>query len=100
MPAKGEEIERYDAIIVGGGVIGLACAWRAAQRGLSVCVLERGEPGAGASTVAAGGPAPPAEGGAGGGGGAGLDPSAPRPGAPVAAGVRGGAGRPRPSHPL
>ena len=31
------------------GVIGLACAWRAAQRGLDVLVLERDRPGAGAS---------------------------------------------------
>ena len=35
-------------------MIGLACAWRAAQRGLRVCVLERAEVGAGASRVAAG----------------------------------------------
>ena len=46
--------ERYDVVVVGAGAIGLACAWRAAQRGLDVCVLERGEPGAGASSVAAG----------------------------------------------
>src|SRR3954452_21830911 len=43
----------YDAVVVGGGVIGLASAWRAAQQGLSVLVLERDEPGAGASGVAA-----------------------------------------------
>jgi glycine oxidase len=42
-------------------VIGLACAWRAAQRGLSVTVLERDEPGAGASGVAAGMLAPVTE---------------------------------------
>ena len=36
------------------GVIGLACAWRAAQRGLDVCVLDRAMPGAAASRVAAG----------------------------------------------
>jgi glycine oxidase len=46
--------ERYDVVVVGGGAIGLACAWRAAQRGLRVCVLERGRPGEGASGVAAG----------------------------------------------
>ena len=34
-------MERYDAAIVGGGIIGLASAWRASQRGLRVCVLER-----------------------------------------------------------
>jgi glycine oxidase len=40
--------------VIGGGVIGLAVAWRAAQRGLRVVVLERGEPGSGTSWVAAG----------------------------------------------
>ena len=47
-------VERYDALIVGGGIIGLASAWRAQQRGLSVCVLERGEAGCGATHAAAG----------------------------------------------
>jgi glycine oxidase len=51
----------FDTIIVGGGVIGLACAWRAAQRGLRVVVLERDWPGAGASGVAAGMLAPVGE---------------------------------------
>src|SRR3954469_760388 len=51
----------YDAVVVGGGVIGLSAAWRAAQRGLSVLVLERDEPGAGASGVAAGMLAPVTE---------------------------------------
>ncbi|MFP5361492.1 MAG: glycine oxidase ThiO [Thermoleophilia bacterium] len=50
-----------DVAVIGGGVIGLAVAWRAAQRGLSVCVLERGELGAGASHVAAGMLAPVTE---------------------------------------
>jgi glycine oxidase len=50
-----------DVAVIGGGVIGLAIAWRAAQRGLSVCVLERGELGAGASHVAAGMLAPVTE---------------------------------------
>lgn len=53
--------DRYDVIVVGGGVIGLSCAWRAAQRGLSVCVLERSSAGAGASGVAAGMLAPVGE---------------------------------------
>ena len=53
MPAKGGEIEKAEVVIVGGGVIGLACAWRARQRGLDVRVLDRGAPGA-ASAVAAG----------------------------------------------
>ncbi|MFL5828208.1 MAG: FAD-dependent oxidoreductase, partial [Thermoleophilaceae bacterium] len=39
---------------MGAGIIGLASAWRAAQRGLSVLVLERDVEGAGASGVAAG----------------------------------------------
>jgi glycine oxidase len=53
--------ERLDVVIVGAGVIGLACAWRAAQAGLSVRVLERDEPGSGASGVAAGMLAPVGE---------------------------------------
>jgi glycine oxidase len=48
-------------VIIGGGVIGLAIAWRAAQRGYGVCVLERGELGAGTSHVAAGMLAPVTE---------------------------------------
>jgi glycine oxidase len=51
----------YDAVVVGGGVVGLASAWRAAQRGLSVLVVERDRPGAGASGVAAGMLAPVTE---------------------------------------
>ena len=51
----------HDVVVVGGGVIGLACAWRAAQRGLRVLVLERDTPGAGASGVAAGMLAPVTE---------------------------------------
>ena len=51
----------YDAVIVGGGVIGLCSAWRLAQRGARVAVLERGEPPAGATRVAAGMLAPVGE---------------------------------------
>jgi glycine oxidase len=51
----------YDAVVVGAGAIGLACAWRLAQRGLSVLVLDRDGPGAGASGVAAGMLAPVTE---------------------------------------
>ncbi|MCW2977197.1 MAG: goxB [Actinomycetia bacterium] len=54
-------MERYDAAIVGGGIIGLASAWRAMQRGLRVCVLERERPGCGATSVAAGVLAPDPE---------------------------------------
>ena len=53
--------ERLDAVVVGAGVIGLACAWRAAQSGLNVRVIERSEPGSGASGVAAGMLAPVGE---------------------------------------
>jgi glycine oxidase len=51
----------FDVAVVGAGVIGLAVAWRAAQRGLRVIVLDRAEPGSGTSAVAAGMVAPIAE---------------------------------------
>ena len=51
----------YDAVIVGGGVIGLSCAWRAARRGAGVAVVERARPPAGAGRVAAGMLAPVGE---------------------------------------
>ncbi len=38
--------EQHDVAVVGGGVIGLAVAWRAAQRGLRTLVLDAGEDGA------------------------------------------------------
>ncbi|HEY3497936.1 MAG TPA: glycine oxidase ThiO [Polyangiaceae bacterium] len=41
-------------VVVGGGVMGSACAWELAQRGFSVVVLERSVPGAEASSAAAG----------------------------------------------
>jgi glycine oxidase len=53
------EHAKPDVAVVGGGPIGLASAWRAAQRGLRVCVLDAGEPGA--WHVAAGMLAPVAE---------------------------------------
>ncbi|MFW6091457.1 MAG: glycine oxidase ThiO [Actinomycetota bacterium] len=49
-----------DVVIVGGGIIGLASAWRAAQRGLRVSVVDP-DPGVGASYVAAGMLAPVTE---------------------------------------
>jgi glycine oxidase len=55
------EKRSFDAIFVGGGAIGLSCAWRAAQRGAHVVVLERAEPPAGATRVAAGMLAPVGE---------------------------------------
>ncbi len=51
----------FDLAVVGGGVIGLAVAWRAAKQGLQVIVLERGQPGRGTSYVAAGMIAPVSE---------------------------------------
>jgi len=51
---------RYDAIVVGGGTIGLTSAWRMAQRGMAVAVVDP-EPGRGASWVAAGMLAPVTE---------------------------------------
>lgn len=53
--------QSYDVVVAGGGAIGLACAWRLSQRGLSVLVAERDRPGAGASGVAAGMLAPVTE---------------------------------------
>lgn len=44
---------RYDVVVVGGGIIGLVTAWRAAQRGLSTAVADP-RPGGGAARVAAG----------------------------------------------
>jgi glycine oxidase len=49
-----------DVLVVGGGIIGLAVAWRSAQRGLSVTVLDP-DPGHGANLVAAGMLAPVTE---------------------------------------
>jgi glycine oxidase len=59
--AMSDQNTGYDAIFVGGGMIGLASAWRAAGRGARVCVLERDRPGAGATGVAAGMLAPVGE---------------------------------------
>ncbi len=50
-----------DLAIVGGGIVGLSVAWRAAQTGRCVTVLERGELGGGATHVAAGMLAPVSE---------------------------------------
>ncbi len=60
MPTS-SDTSRQDVAVVGGGVIGLAIAWRAAARGLRVTVLERERIGAGASHVAAGMLAPVTE---------------------------------------
>jgi glycine oxidase len=69
MPAKGGKdvstsasghARRCDVAVIGGGVIGLAIAWRAALRGLTVTVLDP-TPGDGASHHAAGMLAPVTE---------------------------------------
>jgi len=51
--------QEHDVAVIGGGAIGLACAWRAVQRGLRTVVVDSGEPGA--WQVAAGMLAPVAE---------------------------------------
>jgi glycine oxidase len=63
MPAEANVTQRrsFDAVVVGGGVIGLSCAWRAARRGAEVAVVDRGEPGAATTRVAAGMLAPVGE---------------------------------------
>lgn len=48
-------------MIVGGGIVGLAAAWRLARRGARVVVVERESPPAGATRVAAGMLAPVGE---------------------------------------
>jgi glycine oxidase len=40
------QVESFDVAVVGGGAIGLACAWRLQQQGAHVVVLDAGEPGA------------------------------------------------------
>jgi glycine oxidase len=72
MPAKGAHgfvdsassastaVAHTDVLIIGGGVIGLAIAWRAIQRGLNVIVADPA-PGYGASHAAAGMLTPVAE---------------------------------------
>jgi glycine oxidase len=53
--------DRANVVVVGGGIIGLAVAWRLCQRGVSVELLERDGTGEGTSRVAAGMLAPVAE---------------------------------------
>ena len=49
-----DEKRSYDVIVVGAGVIGLACAWRAAGSGARVLVIDRSDPAGGTTRVAAG----------------------------------------------
>lgn len=53
--------DRADIAVIGGGLIGLAAAWRLAQAGCSVVVIERERLGSGASLAATGMLAPAAE---------------------------------------
>jgi glycine oxidase len=54
-------VQSADVIVVGGGVIGLSVAWRAARSGLRVTLLERERVGAGTTWHAAGMLAPVSE---------------------------------------
>jgi glycine/D-amino acid oxidase-like deaminating enzyme len=45
--------EPYDLVVVGAGIIGLATAWTARQRGLRVAVVERHAKAIGASRFVA-----------------------------------------------
>jgi glycine oxidase len=60
MPATPSTERAPDVLVVGGGVIGLGIAWRAAAAGLRVTVVDPA-PGSGASRVAAGMVAPVTE---------------------------------------
>lgn len=53
--------QSFDVAVVGGGIVGLAVAWRAQQRGLRTVVLERDAFARGATHVAAGMLAPVSE---------------------------------------
>jgi glycine oxidase len=64
MPAEAKSLSEkrsYDAVFVGGGIVGLCCAWRASRRGARVVVLDAAQPPAGATRVAAGMLAPVGE---------------------------------------
>ncbi|BDP44124.1 FAD-dependent oxidoreductase (plasmid) [Deinococcus aetherius] len=45
----------WDVVVIGAGIIGAACAWRLAERGLRVRVLERDHPAGGSSGKSAAG---------------------------------------------
>ncbi|HEY5108275.1 MAG TPA: glycine oxidase ThiO [Acidimicrobiales bacterium] len=52
--------EHYDVVVVGGGIVGLSAAWRAARSGRAVALIDP-DPGRGATWAAAGMLAPVAE---------------------------------------
>ena len=54
MPATPSVVKQMSIAIVGGGAIGLSLAWELVQRGHSVCVLDAGAIGGGASWAGAG----------------------------------------------
>lgn len=60
-PAAAELPRAVDLVVIGAGIIGLSVAWEAARRQWEVLVIDRDEPGSGASTVAAGMLAPISE---------------------------------------
>ena len=47
-------MERADVVVIGAGIVGCSIAWRLAQAGRRVVLLDRAEPGAEASSAAAG----------------------------------------------
>lgn len=51
-------VQSEEIVVIGAGVVGLACAWYLLERGHGVTVLDRGEPGLGASFGNAGTIAP------------------------------------------
>src|SRR3546814_14171545 len=55
--------DSFDIVIVGGGVIGMACAETLSRRKLRVCIIEKGEAGRAASWAGGGllSPLPPAQ---------------------------------------
>ncbi|MGW1516900.1 glycine oxidase ThiO [Streptomyces sp. NPDC002287] len=50
---RGSDHRGYDVLVIGGGIIGLVTAWRAARRGLRTALADP-DPGGGAARVAAG----------------------------------------------
>lgn len=49
-PATENSHEEYDVLVIGGGVNGLATAWDAAARGMSVLIVDKGDWGSGTSS--------------------------------------------------